>query len=47
MEIADMDQMVYAQGMDDDKLDEEEKLFKKKVKSSSTRITNTNGGQLK
>ncbi|CAK88741.1 unnamed protein product (macronuclear) [Paramecium tetraurelia] len=47
MEIADMDQMVYAQGVDDEKLDEEEKLFKKKVKSSSTRMTGVNGGQLK
>lgn len=42
-----MDQMVYAQGVDDDKLDEEEKLFKKKVKSGSTRLTGSNGAQLK
>ncbi|CAK87107.1 unnamed protein product (macronuclear) [Paramecium tetraurelia] len=47
MEMADMDQMVYAQGVDDDKLDEEEKLFKKKVKSGSTRLTGSNGAQLK
>ena len=42
-----MDQMVYSLGIDDDKLDEEEKLFKKKVKNNSSRITGTNGGQLK
>ncbi|CAD8086244.1 unnamed protein product [Paramecium primaurelia] len=47
MEMADMDQMVYAQGVDDEKLDEEEKLFKKKVKSGSSRVTGTNNGQLK
>ncbi|CAD8107253.1 unnamed protein product [Paramecium sonneborni] len=47
MEMADMDQMIYALGMEDDKQDEEEKMLKKKVKSSSTRFTGSNGGQLK
>ncbi|CAD8197126.1 unnamed protein product [Paramecium octaurelia] len=47
MEMADMDQMVYAQGFDDDKQDEDDKLFKKKVKGSTTRLTGSNGGQIK
>ncbi|CAD8102514.1 unnamed protein product [Paramecium primaurelia] len=47
MEMADMDQMVYAQGQDDDKQDEDDKLFKKKVKGSTTRLTGSNGGQIK
>ncbi|CAD8115114.1 unnamed protein product [Paramecium sonneborni] len=47
MEMADMDQMVYAQGLDDDKQDEDDKMFKKKVKGSTTRLTGSNGAQIK